>query len=433
MSRLPMIQTPLIRALALAIVVLTSTTAFTQTVVTLTGTLDFEQTHSGNSVEVTVPLSGSASLEGLSCVVVEGWRIESARSPGPGSWGILTNVRLLDGVQEKLFMNGIQVASAVDEIEMVARVLRYPPPLSPGVANAVRIRVACETGAPDAPYTTRVVGIHPGSQIRCHFVYESISPSGPHDVDTFLAVLPSFSSPMSPWQTEMFSTPVPAAAVRLIATDPFEVASTSPSEAVIQIHVLLSDGSFIALDDETAPSLLGSPTATSFTNSLWIDDDTIQDLLGLDIVGYRWRMRLASSTAVGQVFQHSNRIAFFRDVQLPLQDCNENDIPDEYEPDLDGDGFPDDCRPFIRGRCNADDTLDLADAIFLLGVLFGDGSSVPPCESACDFSDDGLLNLADPILALSALIGGDTIPAPTVDCSVDPTIDSLTCDTFSCP
>ena len=91
---------------------------------------------------------------------------------------------------------------------------------------------------------------------------------------------------------------------------------------------------------------------------------------------------------------------------------------------------------FIRGYCNADATLNIADAIFLLGVLFPgpQGANVPPCEQACDSNDDGQLDIADAISLLSVMFPGPggppVIPEPTT-CGQDPTNGGvLTCDSF---
>ncbi len=89
---------------------------------------------------------------------------------------------------------------------------------------------------------------------------------------------------------------------------------------------------------------------------------------------------------------------------------------------------------FVRGNCNADPNLDLADAIFMLSFLFAPGSNNPLCDDACDANDDGLLNIADPIGILIALFGSSTVtlPAPT-QCGSDPTPDTLECAaTTSC-
>ncbi len=83
---------------------------------------------------------------------------------------------------------------------------------------------------------------------------------------------------------------------------------------------------------------------------------------------------------------------------------------------------------FVRGECNADGRLDIADPIHLLWSLFDGGSSLA-CEDACDADDDGALGIDDAIAMLHAfLLDGPPLPAPRGEVGVDPTTDTLTCD-----
>ncbi|MFN0058990.1 MAG: hypothetical protein ACKVX7_11080 [Planctomycetota bacterium] len=88
---------------------------------------------------------------------------------------------------------------------------------------------------------------------------------------------------------------------------------------------------------------------------------------------------------------------------------------------------------FVRGDCNADGAMNIADAVTILDVLFVSGSA--DCANACDGNDDELFNIADAIFLLNNLFGSGASPAPPFpDCGVDPTAGSLACDTFSpCP
>jgi len=80
---------------------------------------------------------------------------------------------------------------------------------------------------------------------------------------------------------------------------------------------------------------------------------------------------------------------------------------------------------FRRGDSNADGSLNIADAVALLGHLFG-GDPPPVCPDAADSNDDGNLNIADAIAILSHLFGGaGDLPPPFAACGPDPTEDSL--------
>lgn len=94
---------------------------------------------------------------------------------------------------------------------------------------------------------------------------------------------------------------------------------------------------------------------------------------------------------------------------------------------------------FVRGNCTgpADASVNIADAIYLLGFLFPvdlDADGVPDpsplaCADACDANDDGVLNLADVVRLLGALFGAPATPlsAPGPTCGTDPTPDPLSC------
>ncbi len=80
---------------------------------------------------------------------------------------------------------------------------------------------------------------------------------------------------------------------------------------------------------------------------------------------------------------------------------------------------------FKRGDVNADGGLNIADAIALLGHLFG-GEPAPSCPDAADSNDDGGLNIADAIAILGHLFAGEgDLPAPFGKCGPDPTADDL--------
>ena len=90
-------------------------------------------------------------------------------------------------------------------------------------------------------------------------------------------------------------------------------------------------------------------------------------------------------------------------------------------------------KEFIRGDSNDDKTLNIADPIATLQMLFG---SLPlTCDDAADANDDGAVDLADPIHMMSYLLnGGMAPPAPFPLCGLDPTLDGIDCLNVSlCP
>jgi len=116
---------------------------------------------------------------------------------------------------------------------------------------------------------------------------------------------------------------------------------------------------------------------------------------------------------------------------LPGTTTRTDEVPDAGTIDI-GYHFPAGDIPFRRGDANGDQATNIADAVFLLSVLF----PVPPgpapalgCADAADANDDGSVNIADAIAILGALFGGTPLPPPTGACGNDPTPDPLTCDT----
>lgn len=82
---------------------------------------------------------------------------------------------------------------------------------------------------------------------------------------------------------------------------------------------------------------------------------------------------------------------------------------------------------FRRGDCNGDGSINLADAVHCLSVLFLTPSTTPDCIDACDGNDDGALNLADAVRMLNALFAAEPLPGPYPLCGADPSADAMTC------
>ena len=82
---------------------------------------------------------------------------------------------------------------------------------------------------------------------------------------------------------------------------------------------------------------------------------------------------------------------------------------------------------FTRGDVSVDQMLNLADAVTILGYLFS-GDSIG-CLRSADSNDDSVVDLADAIHVLNYLFtGGAAPPFPFPGCGIDPTPDSLTCE-----
>ena len=80
---------------------------------------------------------------------------------------------------------------------------------------------------------------------------------------------------------------------------------------------------------------------------------------------------------------------------------------------------------FRRGDSNADGSVDVADAVFLLGYLFSGGEPLS-CPDSGDANDDGKLDISDAVAVLRYLFTGTTVPEPGAEsCGPDPTADEL--------
>ncbi|MBI4584892.1 MAG: hypothetical protein HY717_12835 [Planctomycetes bacterium] len=92
---------------------------------------------------------------------------------------------------------------------------------------------------------------------------------------------------------------------------------------------------------------------------------------------------------------------------------------------------------FIRGDCNADLGVNIADAADVISFVYGRGSwqSRPPCLDACDANDDARVDLADAHAILRYLFKlGSPPPAPGPHLlGPDPTGDKLGCGIEACP
>ncbi len=87
---------------------------------------------------------------------------------------------------------------------------------------------------------------------------------------------------------------------------------------------------------------------------------------------------------------------------------------------------------FIRGDANSSSTVDLSDALAVLGYLFsGDSQVNVDCLAAADANGDDLIDISDPIFILNYLfLGGEAPPAPFPQEGTAPEDAALGCDVF---
>lgn len=105
--------------------------------------------------------------------------------------------------------------------------------------------------------------------------------------------------------------------------------------------------------------------------------------------------------------------------------------PDGSEPDLGRYCCP--TPLFERADCDLTGVINVVDAVTLLAHLFQ--GAIVPCPDACDFDDDGIVALNDPVQVLAFLFtSGPPAASPVGACGQDHTPDALTCSgSLSCP
>ena len=87
---------------------------------------------------------------------------------------------------------------------------------------------------------------------------------------------------------------------------------------------------------------------------------------------------------------------------------------------------------FRRGDSNCDGSLNVTDAIVILGHLFTNGDDLC-CEMSADTNGDNTLNLTDTVYFLSYLFrSGGQIASPGASCGTVP-MGNLSCDIQVCP
>ena len=87
--------------------------------------------------------------------------------------------------------------------------------------------------------------------------------------------------------------------------------------------------------------------------------------------------------------------------------------------------------PFVRGNCNGDDRVDIADGIWILNEMF-QGGPAGTCAEACDANSDDMTDTADAIFVISyRLLSGPMPTAPFPECGIEEGAD---CESASnCP
>ncbi|MEM7165608.1 MAG: hypothetical protein AAF581_09090, partial [Planctomycetota bacterium] len=114
----------------------------------------------------------------------------------------------------------------------------------------------------------------------------------------------------------------------------------------------------------------------------------------------------------------------WKDSPVDLTVIELNDIGIQFQPLL---------PQFVRGDCNQDVSLNIADAVWFISsyLVLPPTGPESPCQIACDANGDGALDVADlSYLLLHLLAGGTQPPAPFPTCGEVGVVD---CDNPTCP
>ena len=87
---------------------------------------------------------------------------------------------------------------------------------------------------------------------------------------------------------------------------------------------------------------------------------------------------------------------------------------------------------FRRGDGNADNQIDISDAVHSLEILFGTAERLSTCDQALDYNADDTLGIVDPLYLLFYMAGRGQAPdEPFGACGLDPRPSTLSCDEFA--
>jgi hypothetical protein len=91
--------------------------------------------------------------------------------------------------------------------------------------------------------------------------------------------------------------------------------------------------------------------------------------------------------------------------------------------------------PFIRGNCNDDGIVNIADAVYILSALFQSGADPIDCPEGCDANKDGFNDSSDAVYILNyRFLQGPTPPSPFPNCGTEPGQEPEDCPPQnSCP
>jgi len=192
-----------------------------------------------------------------------------------------------------------------------------------------------------------------------------------------------------------------------------------------------TDADFVEVSQTSEPGTIGIGLVMSFSLTAEIPVGDNQEILLLDFD--------VANDLGGQVAPLLTDISFIPSSGNPpitnrIVDGSYSETPNLVDGAIELVDF----NPFLRGDCNRDTFVDIADGIAILAYLFQSqpvGGNSGPCLDACDVDDSATagnpgIGIGDAVYVFTyQFAGGSPPPAPFPDMGIDPTTgDGIGCD-----
>jgi len=216
-------------------------------------------------------------------------------------------------------------------------------------------------------------------------------------------------------------------------TDSFEYTIADPSgataSATVTLTILPRNDAPVATDDFV--SLEQSESASITISPLSNDLDIDNDVLSVSAIIIAPLHGVAEINPNGTItYTPSAGFSGLDSITYQIQDSGSNPLTDTAVIDISVTIPVSPFSAFVRGDSNADGSLNVADPVQTLVVLFQ--GAAPICLVAHDSNDDESVNIGDIIFSLNYIFSSGQQPAaPFVACGEDPTDGNLNCESHS--
>jgi hypothetical protein len=184
---------------------------------------------------------------------------------------------------------------------------------------------------------------------------------------------------------------------------------------------------FAAGIDGTEVAIIGGGLAgTGFPSPVVLARIDVE--VGIVSAATQWKVSFTGSAAIAGGFVPANHLVEATtgcDIQAPLLGLSLGQINVATCPDN-----------FVRGDCNNNGRVVglVGDFLYILNWIFVGSVPDPRCAAACDSNADNSIEITDAIYLVNFMSGlGPAPSAPFPDCGPTPISTTLTCDVGVCP